>query len=212
MIFTKRDADVNESLENEAIAVDLAQLPRCLTQLDLRKILRLPQKKAENSTASHQSGPHRSLLFTQIIMSPPLSGYTESWIPIESNPQLFTSLAQNLGLSPSLAFQDIWTLDADSTSFLTRPVYALVLVFPTDEDYEGRRLARGDGSVDAGDGVVWFRQMIYNACGLYGYIYLSLKVLDMYQLIILLGYCMLYVTAKRGSISVRAQEISDAKC
>ena len=113
-------------------------------------------------------------------MSPPLSGYTESWTPIESNPQLFTSLAQNLGLARSLAFQDIWTLDADSTSFLSRPVYALVLVFPTDENYEQIRLARGDYSVDAGDGdgVVWFRQTIYNACGLYGYVYLSLVIYD----------------------------------
>ena len=115
-------------------------------------------------------------------MSPPLSGYTESWTPIESNPQLFTSLAQNLGLAPSLVFQDIWTLDADSTSFLPRPVHALILVFPTDEIYEQSRLARGDHSVDAGDGdgdgVVWFRQTIYNACGLYGYVYLSLEIYD----------------------------------
>ena len=109
-------------------------------------------------------------------MSPAWEGYTDCWTPIESNPELFTELAHNLGLAKSLTFQDVWTLDAESTAFLLRPVFALVLVFPTDDNYEQNRMARGDHSATSnGNHVIWFKQTIYNACGLYGYNFLSLK-------------------------------------
>ena len=98
-------------------------------------------------------------------------GYTDCWTPIESNPEIFTELAHGIGLSKSLAFRDIWALDSDSIAFLQRPVHALVLVYPTDNNYEQNRLAReaDQGSV-ADQEVTWFKQTIYNACGLYGYI------------------------------------------
>ena len=110
-------------------------------------------------------------------MSLSREGYIDCWTPIESNPVLFTELARNLGLSNSLAFQDIWTLDPDSMSFLPRPVHALVLVFPTDDDYEQNRMAREEEIVTSdGNDIIWFKQTIYNACGLYGYFSLSSKI------------------------------------
>ncbi|KAL8784587.1 MAG: hypothetical protein Q9195_008988 [Heterodermia aff. obscurata] len=63
-------------------------------------------------------------------------GYADCWTPIESNPEIFTELAQNIGLSKSLVFEDIWGLDPDSIALLSRPVLAVVLVFPTGEKYE----------------------------------------------------------------------------
>ena len=96
-------------------------------------------------------------------------GYTECWTPIESNPEIFTKLAQNIGLSDDLAFHDVWSLDSDSIAFLSRPVYALVLVFPTDENYEKTRMTRETAQrCSTTEKIIWFEQAIYNACGLYG--------------------------------------------
>ena len=96
-------------------------------------------------------------------------GYADCWIPIESNPEIFTKLAQDIGLSKSLAFEDIWGLDPDSIALLSRPVLAIVLVFPTGENYERNVAARNiEERSTADDNVIWFKQTIHNACGLYG--------------------------------------------
>lgn len=99
--------------------------------------------------------------------------HRKSYIPLESNPDVFTNLIRNLGVS-SLAFQDIYSIDdPELLSFVSRPALALVLVFPTTETYEkhtsheeaARQEYTGHGD---GEDVIWFRQTIHNACGLYG--------------------------------------------
>lgn len=98
--------------------------------------------------------------------------YRKHFLPLESNPDIFTELLHKLGVSSSLSFEDVLSLDAEFLSFVPRPVHALILVFPTTEKYE-QRVA--DEDLDAedvldGDGqaeVVFFRQTINNACGLY---------------------------------------------
>jgi ubiquitin carboxyl-terminal hydrolase L3 len=92
------------------------------------------------------------------------------FIPLESNPEVFTELVHNLGLSESLCFQDVLSLDdAELLAFLPRPAYALVLVFPTKDGFEKgldeakTRLEDSEGPND----VVFFKQTINNACGLY---------------------------------------------
>ncbi|KAJ8107500.1 hypothetical protein OPT61_g8824 [Boeremia exigua] len=99
--------------------------------------------------------------------------YTKHFIPLESNPDVFTELIHNLGISTSLSFQDVLSLDdPELLGFLPRPVHALILVFPTTEAYD-RRVEDEDAAVqdclDGADeeGVVFFRQTINNACGLY---------------------------------------------
>ncbi|RYP53127.1 hypothetical protein DL768_001801 [Monosporascus sp. mg162] len=77
-----------------------------------------------------------------------------------------------LGVSDSLSFHDVWSLDEpELLAFIPRPVLALVIVFPTPADYEAR-LAEEDTAAptDSGDegDVLWFKQTINNACGLYG--------------------------------------------
>lgn len=115
-------------------------------------------------------------------------GYTDCWTPIESNPEIFTELAWNLGMSKSLKFLDIWALDPDSVAILPRPVHALVLVFPTDGSYEQNRMAREvyHRWTSAGK-VIWFSQTIYNACGLYGYPIFASRVT-------LLIFCLQYIS------------------
>jgi len=97
-----------------------------------------------------------------------------AFIPLEANPPLLTSLLHKLGVSPALAIHDVYSLDDPSLlAFVPRPALALLLVFPVSETYEAHRLAEDADKPDyagsgEGEGVVWFRQTIRNACGLMG--------------------------------------------
>jgi ubiquitin carboxyl-terminal hydrolase L3 len=99
-------------------------------------------------------------------------------VPLESDPSLLTEYAQTLGLAPSLAFHDVYSIsDPDLLSFVPRPVHALLLVFPVTKVYENYRIAQDSGrelymGQDHPDGeILWFRQTIGNACGTMGVIH-----------------------------------------
>ncbi|OQN97286.1 hypothetical protein B0A48_16350 [Cryoendolithus antarcticus] len=99
---------------------------------------------------------------------------TKRFIPLENNPATMTTLLHTLGLSPTLAFHDVYSLtDPDLLAFVPRPAYALLLVFPVSKTYEGFRHGEDaakkeyDGKGD-GEEVVWYKQTIGNACGLIG--------------------------------------------
>lgn len=99
--------------------------------------------------------------------------YRKHFIPLESNPDVFTELVHKLGASESLCFQDVLSLeDPELLAFMARPAYALVLVFPTTEAYEKRcteaeaKTGAYEGSGE-GEDIVWYKQTIHNACGLY---------------------------------------------
>jgi ubiquitin carboxyl-terminal hydrolase L3 len=96
------------------------------------------------------------------------------FIPLESNPEVFNELIHKLGVSESLEFQDVLSLDDhELLAFLPRPADALVLVFPTTEAYQKRHEEDDDRLEEyeenqAENGILFFRQTINNACGLYG--------------------------------------------
>ncbi|KAM0324417.1 hypothetical protein ACHAQA_008199 [Verticillium albo-atrum] len=97
----------------------------------------------------------------------------KSFIPLESNPDVFNTLTESLGVSAALRFQDVWTL-ADTSELLSAPVLALVLVFPTPPSYEARVRAEDANAEDwmvthneEDEDAMWFKQTIHNACGLY---------------------------------------------
>jgi ubiquitin carboxyl-terminal hydrolase L3 len=103
----------------------------------------------------------------------PTKTYRKHYLPLESNPELFTQLINSLGVT-SLEFQDVYSIDEpDLLAIVARPVYALVLVFPTTPVYE-EQIAKEEAARDqytgsgAGEDVIWFQQTINNACGLYG--------------------------------------------
>ncbi len=85
-----------------------------------------------------------------------------------------THLVRQLGLSPTLAFHDVYSLtEASLLSFLPRPALALLLVFPVTDTYEKFRQQEDSsreeyGGSGVGEEVVWFKQTIRNACGLIG--------------------------------------------
>ncbi|KAI1426288.1 ubiquitin C-terminal hydrolase L3 [Xylaria sp. FL1777] len=98
------------------------------------------------------------------------------FIPLESNPELFTELIHTLGMSKRLAFHDLLTLspsDEDLLSLVPRPALALVLVIPAPDGYAVRlREEEKENGVpphDAGadEDVMFYHQTIGNACGLY---------------------------------------------
>lgn len=85
-----------------------------------------------------------------------------------------TTLVHNLGLDPTLAFHDVFSIsDPELLAFVPRPALALILVFPVSESYERFRRQEDEGRPeyqDKGDGEdpVWFKQTIRNACGMIG--------------------------------------------
>ena len=92
----------------------------------------------------------------------------------ENNPEVMTSLVHKLGLSPTLAFHDVWSIeDPEMLSFVPRPASALLLVFPVSKNYEIFRM-REDAEKEVYEGcgesepVIWYKQTIRNACGLIG--------------------------------------------
>ena len=100
--------------------------------------------------------------------------YTKHYIPLEANPVLFTQLIHQLGVSPSLEFQDVLSIDdSDLLGFVPRPVLALILIFPTSDVYEEQKAvheaeAEAYSGYGQNEAVVWYKQTINNACGLYG--------------------------------------------
>ncbi|KAK3332361.1 ubiquitin carboxyl-terminal hydrolase, family 1 [Cercophora scortea] len=96
--------------------------------------------------------------------------YRKHFLPLESNPEVFNELLQLLGVPEEIAFEDVFTLDEPDS--LPRPALAVVLVFPTTGGYDAR-LAASESSrpqytgCGTGEPVLWFKQTINNACGLY---------------------------------------------
>lgn len=85
-----------------------------------------------------------------------------------------SSLLHRLGLSSSIQFHDVFSIDEpDLLAIIPRPAHALLLVFPVSATYEKFRHEEDKereeyvGSGEAED-VVWYKQTIGNACGLIG--------------------------------------------
>ena len=102
-----------------------------------------------------------------------MKGYTKHFIPMENDPKAFTKLAHALGVSSSLEFIDAFLEDGNVVTFTEgKPIHALILIFPTNEIYEKEK-AEGETTrhvytaSGANEPVVWFKQTINNACGLY---------------------------------------------
>ncbi|PTB67791.1 cysteine proteinase [Trichoderma citrinoviride] len=99
----------------------------------------------------------------------------KTFIPLENNPEVFTSLVHDLGVSPDLGFYDVYSLDdASLLSLVPRPVLALIFITPEEPYYvvrkeDGHAVSPAQLTYDkSGDDepVLWFQQTIGHACGL----------------------------------------------
>lgn len=96
--------------------------------------------------------------------------YEKHFLPLESNPEVFNELICLLGASDEIAFEDVLSLD--ETSLIPRPTLAAILILPTDPAFEQRKSAAEAARAEysgsgGGEPVMWFKQTINNACGLY---------------------------------------------
>ncbi|KAI4758365.1 ubiquitin carboxyl-terminal hydrolase [Aureobasidium sp. EXF-3400] len=92
----------------------------------------------------------------------------------ENNPDVMDRLAAKLGLSPSLQFYDVYSLDdTELLAHIPRPALALLVIIPLTAAWDHNRKAEDEHKeVYAGCGpeepVIWFKQTIGHACGSIG--------------------------------------------
>lgn len=92
------------------------------------------------------------------------------WVPLEANPQVLTDFALALGMSPSLSFVDVWSVDL--LDLVPSPRHAVLLLFPltpalrSPGAFGGANPARAaSAAVSPGSQPLFIRQTIPNACG-----------------------------------------------
>ncbi|KAE8153177.1 hypothetical protein BDV25DRAFT_149824 [Aspergillus avenaceus] len=96
--------------------------------------------------------------------------YHKHFIPLESDPLIFTQLAHKLGVRDGLEFIDILSLE-DTTTPNQGSIAALILNLPPCSAYEREK---GNEPLHTGHGneePIWVKQTIHNACGLYALIH-----------------------------------------
>jgi hypothetical protein len=98
------------------------------------------------------------------LPAPASMSTTTKWIPLESNPQVFSDYAASLGFPTSeYAFHDIFGLDPDLLAFVPTPVKAVLLLFPTGETINRVRREEEEGGIlKEGEegGVLWIPQTV----------------------------------------------------
>ncbi|KAJ2385588.1 peroxiredoxin 1, partial [Coemansia sp. RSA 2603] len=88
------------------------------------------------------------------------------WVPLESSPEALSKVMHRVGVPASVAFSDVWGLDEELLAMVAQPVYALVFLFPSTDDYVAERRKQAECSDNKVSPNVWFmRQTIGNACG-----------------------------------------------
>ena len=90
--------------------------------------------------------------------------YAKHYVPLESDPDLFTELMHGLGVYSTFKFIDVWSLDNDMLAFVPRPAQALILILPSCPAYDQVSVMY---SAATSRSILWFNQTINNACGLY---------------------------------------------
>jgi len=95
----------------------------------------------------------------------------KTFIPLENNPEVFTGLIHDLGVSPELGFYDVYSLDEPALlAMVPRPVRALIFIAPANVYYrlhsEGKPKQLTYNATGDEEPVIWWKQTIGHACGL----------------------------------------------
>lgn len=97
------------------------------------------------------------------------------WVPLESNPELYTAWSQSMGLDTSkYAFVDVYGLDDDLLAMVPQPVEAVLCLFPITKENEAVMRDEDDkvehfvGPEKDGQ-LFWFKQTVGGTeAGVYG--------------------------------------------
>ena len=105
--------------------------------------------------------------------APRLHNQRTHHIQIENNPEVMNALATRLGLSSSLTFYDVYSLDSSAFEHIPRPAFALLVIIPLTPSWAANRSAEDANKgpyTGHGDNepVIWFKQTIGHACGSIG--------------------------------------------
>ncbi|XP_058061735.1 ubiquitin carboxyl-terminal hydrolase [Anopheles bellator] len=89
----------------------------------------------------------------------------DSWLPLESNPEVLSSYMGKLGVSPLWSIVDIFGMDDELLEMVPKPVKSLIFLYPCtgDKDKEATEEVKSTGSYP--EGLFFTRQYIHNACG-----------------------------------------------
>ncbi|KAF5350155.1 hypothetical protein D9756_009126 [Leucocoprinus leucothites] len=93
------------------------------------------------------------------------------WIPLEGNPEVFNSWADQAGVIISQnQFVDIYGLDEDLLSIIPKPTKAVILLFPSNSpikakqaEHDEKIAAKGQHPID--ETLMYVKQYVGNACG-----------------------------------------------
>lgn len=91
----------------------------------------------------------------------------------ENNPEVMNALAAKLGLSTTLTFYDVYSLDSPALEHIPRPALALLVLIPLTQSWAASCSTEdADKEPYTGHGdnepVIWFKQTIGHACGSIG--------------------------------------------
>ncbi|KAG9671943.1 ubiquitin carboxyl-terminal hydrolase, partial [Aureobasidium melanogenum] len=126
----------------------------------------------------------------------------KTWKMLENNPDVMDRLAAKLGLSPSLQFYDVYSLDdPELLAHIPRPALALLVIIPLTAAWDHNRKAEDEHKeVYAGCGpdepVIWFKQTIGHACGSIGLLHSLIN-----------GPAVGYITPGSDLANIRSQAI-----
>ena len=90
------------------------------------------------------------------------------WVPLESNPGVFTQYCQALGANQSVEFCDVYGLDEVMLAMVQQPVHAICLLIPSaaNKKMKEKLLDKTLTSCDKYPNDLWYtHQTVGNACG-----------------------------------------------
>lgn len=109
-----------------------------------------------------------------------------AWLPLESNPDVMNKFLLNLGLPSKWQICDVYGLDSDALAVVPRPVLALIMLFPSNDQYEDFKKQQEDEIKERGqkvdENVYFLKQYVHNACGTVALIHSVANNLDQIEL------------------------------